>query len=310
MRTPPHCYILFGPTASGKSALAERVAEKAPARIINCDSKQVYRELPVLTAQPDAATRARLPHALYGHISVTERYTAREWLEDAAHAARECAANGDIPFFTGGTGMFVKALQEGISAMPALPEEAERRTRARIAEEGCEAAHLRLREIDPDSAARLAPGDGARIAKALCAYEETGVPLSEWHKRGNIRLLPEDTRFTLMTLERDRELLYARCEARFDAMLESGALEEARYYLKLEESGAAPAAKAHGLPELTAYLRGDMPLEEAKRLAKRNTRRYIKRQFTWMRHQMPGRIVLEGEDDGALADYIIGQHCG
>lgn len=292
-----HCYIIYGPTASGKSALAELVAEYSPISIINADSKQVVREIPILTAQPDQNTQRSYPHALYGHVSLTEPYTVREWLADIRRTFAVCEDKGLIPCCVGGTGMFAQALMQGISPVPALSAALENDIRHYVDRVGAATAHTALSAIDPTSAARLAPNDAPRIAKALSVYEATGETLTIWRTRPNIAVLPQEYKVSAFTLGRQREILYDNALRRFDMMLKNGVLEEVRACLPLLKDGMFAASKAHGLPELSAYLCGDMPLEEAKRLSVRNTRHYIKRQFTWMRHRMQEATCLAAHDD-------------
>jgi tRNA dimethylallyltransferase len=296
--------VLTGPTASGKSAVALRFAQRRPTWIVNADSKQVYAEIPVLTAQPTAEERARARHKLYGYVSVRESYTAARWVKDAAETVRQCLAEGAVPLLVGGTGFYIDALTHGLSPAPAPTEGTQKRLLSLVAEEGTERLHALLEAGDPESAARISPNDAPRLVRAYGTLLDTGVPLSAWNARPRVRPLGEK-KFAVFSLERDRETLYRRCEARFDAMLANGALEEAR--LCMERSGGGgllASAKAHGLPELIAHLQGRMTLEEAAFLAKRNTRRYVKRQFTWMRHQLPERIPLTSTDDGECAEAM------
>ncbi|MET0155692.1 MAG: tRNA (adenosine(37)-N6)-dimethylallyltransferase MiaA [Rickettsiales bacterium] len=297
--------VLFGPTASGKSALALRFAQERDVVIINADSKQVYRDIPVLTAQPSLGETLRVPHRLYGHISVTERYDVARWATEAAKEIERCFSEGKTPLLVGGTGMYVDALLRGASPAPAAPEAVTLELRTLAQECGAAHVHALLRICDPTSAARISPSDAPRLIRAYGVYLAGGVPLSEWNARPRVQFLPDDVRFLIFTLERDKATLYARVETRFDAMMQGKAMEEARLYRELcAEANVSPAAKAHGLPELLAHLNGRMELSEAISLAKRNTRRYVKRQFTWMRHQLPDRIALTSFDDAECVKII------
>ncbi|MGC1325988.1 MAG: tRNA (adenosine(37)-N6)-dimethylallyltransferase MiaA, partial [Xanthobacteraceae bacterium] len=217
--------LIAGPTASGKSALALALARKTGGVIINADSMQVYRDLRVLTARPSGAEEAEVPHRLYGHVDAALNFSAGAWVADASGVLAEVRAQNRVAIFVGGSGLYFKALTRGLSAVPPIPSDVREAVRARLERDGVEALHAELSRRDAISAGRLKPRDRARIARALEVIEATGRSLSDWHREGLPPLLPEGT-FRALFLAPDRDALYARIDARFETMLEAGALQE------------------------------------------------------------------------------------
>jgi tRNA dimethylallyltransferase len=287
----------MGPTASGKSALALALAERIGGEIVNADAMQVYRDFRALTARPSAQEEAQAPHHLYGHVDGAERYSAGRWLADALAAAADVAARGKTPILAGGTGLYFKALTEGLADIPAADPELKAALRARLQSEGAPALHAELVARDAETAARLAPNDAPRILRALEVLETTGESISALQAATRPALSAAQWRG--LALMPKREALYAAIDARFEAMLAAGALEEVRRFAARGLEGSLPAMKAHGAPALMAHLRGEMSLADAAALAKRDTRRYAKRQFTWIAHQMPSwpRIADAGLEE-------------
>lgn len=277
---------IAGPTASGKSALALRLAETLPggATIINADSRQVYAELRILTARPAPAEEARVPHRLYGHRAAAEPYSVGRWREEALAAIRDSESAGRVPIVVGGTGLYFHALTAGIAAVPAIPPAVRARVRARLRRRGSAALHAALGVRDPETAAALEPGDGQRVARALEVLEATGRPLAAWRRDADhgARLAPA----ARIVLQPERAALYRRIDSRFAAMVEAGALAEAARLAELGLESAAPAMSAHGVPELMAHLAGGTTLEAAVADAQAATRRFAKRQMTWFRNRM------------------------
>ena len=278
--------LIAGPTASGKSALALDLAERIGGTVINTDSMQVYADLRVLTARPAPEEEAHVPHRLYGHVDAAANYSAGSFVIDAAAALDEARAQGRVPIFVGGTGLYFKALTRGLSAVPPIPAEVREAVRARLERDGVEVLHEELARRDPVSAARLKPRDRTRIARALEVVEATGRALADWHSEGQPPLLPQGA-FRALFLAPEREALYARIDARFDVMLKSGALEEVARLAARQLDPLLPAMKAHGVPPLMRHLKGEIALEEATGVGRADTRHYAKRQFTWFRHQLP-----------------------
>jgi tRNA dimethylallyltransferase len=278
--------LIAGPTASGKSGLALQVAETADGLIINADSMQVYRDLRILTARPTPAEEARFPHRLYGHVDAAHPYSVGHWLRDVVPVLAEARGAELLPIFVGGTGLYFKGLTRGLAAVPPIPADIRAAWRARLAADGAQALHAELAERDPADAARIRPGDGVRIVRALEVLEATGRSLIDWHRAGMPALIDPAASVNVF-LNPDRAELSRRIDARFDAMLEAGALEEVRALDARELDPLCPAMKAHGVPWLREVLAGKLTPEAAALEAKRDTKRYAKRQFTWFRHQLP-----------------------
>jgi tRNA dimethylallyltransferase len=278
--------LIAGPTASGKSALALRLAQKLGGIIVNTDSMQVYRDLRILTARPTADEEAALPHRLYGHVDAAVNFSVGAWVADAAKVLEEARARARVPIFVGGTGLYFKALTRGLSAVPAIAPDIRERVRARLERDGAEALHAELARRDPLSAERLKPRDRARIARALEVVEATGRSLTDWHREGVPPLLPEGA-FTALFLNPERGVLYPHIDARFEAMLKKGALDEVARLAARNLDPLLSAMKAHGVPALIRHLKGEITLDEAAMIGRADTRHYAKRQFTWFRHQLP-----------------------
>jgi tRNA dimethylallyltransferase len=279
--------LIAGPTASGKSALALALAERLGGVVINADSMQVYRDLSIITARPGATEEARAPHWLYGHVDAAEIYSAGRFIGEAAAALTQADREGRVAIFTGGSGLYFKALTEGLAAIPLIPPEIRAGIRARLVAAGVAPAdlHAELARRDPVAARRLNPADRPRICRALEVVEATGRAISDWHRDG----LPpplDPSRTAKIFLAPDRATLYRRIEARFDAMLAAGAVEEARALAARQLDPLLPAMKAHGVPWLIRHLNGGLSLAAAAEGAKKDTRHYAKRQFTWFRHQL------------------------
>jgi tRNA dimethylallyltransferase len=293
--------LIAGPTASGKSGLALALAEELGGVIVNADSMQVYRDLRILTARPSADEEAPVPHRLYGHVDAAESYSVGRWLRDMDPVLTEAARLGRLPIVVGGTGLYFKALTRGLAAVPPIPPAIRAGWRARLAAEGASALHEVLGECDSESAARIRPGDGARIIRALEVVQATGQTLSAWQRAGIPALLDSAATVNVFLIP-DRAELYRRIDARFDSMIAGGALEEVRALDARKLDPLCPVMKAHGVPWLREVLAGRLTLEAAASEAKRDTRRYAKRQFTWFRHQLPGFTWMS---DRGARDTIV-----
>jgi len=293
--------LIAGPTASGKSALALELAAATGGVVINADSMQVYRDLRVITARPTPAEEARVPHRLYGEVDAAINFSAGAWVTAAAAILEDARAQNRRPIFAGGSGLYFKALMRGLSAVPPIPGEIREGVRARLERDGVEALHTELAQRDLVSAGRLKPRDRTRIARALEVIEATGRSLTDWHRDGVLPLLPPGS-FSALFLEPEREELYARIDARFDAMLAAGALEEVAALAARQLDPLLPAMKAHGVPALIRHLRGEITLDEAAAIGRADTRHYAKRQFTWFRHQLP---EFEWTTPGSARDALM-----
>lgn len=297
----PKTILIAGPTASGKSAAALTLAEQLRGIVINADSMQVYRELAILTARPEQADMKRVPHRLYGIVGAEEAYSVGRWLEDAARAIREAQDEGRVPILVGGTGLYFKALIEGLAPVPDVPPEIRKAWRERAEKLGAEGLYRELSARDPAMAARLRPSDPQRLVRALEVIDATSISLSEWQSAGVAPVLAPETVLKLV-IAPEREAVYAAIDARFAAMIEEGALEEVRALLALGLDPSLPAMRAQGVRELASYLSGESSLEAAIAKAKTETRRYAKRQMTWLRRFMKDWEWLP--DAGAAADAI------
>ncbi len=293
--------LIAGPTASGKSALAIALAQKTGGVVINADSMQVYRDLRVITARPTVDEEAAVPHRLYGHVDAAVNFSAGHWVTDAAKVLAEVRSQNHLLIFVGGSGLYFKALTRGLSAVPPVPPEIRDDVRARLERDGVEALHAELKQRDPASAERLKPRDRTRIARALEVVEATGRSLTDWHREGLPPLLSAGE-FGALFLSPDRDQLYSRIDARFDAMIKAGALDEVASLAARNLDSLLPAMKAHGVPALIRHLKGEITLDEAAAIGRADTRHYAKRQFTWFRHQLPEFQWVRPEDAGAWLD--------
>jgi tRNA dimethylallyltransferase len=297
----PTAVLIAGPTASGKSALALALAERHGGVVINTDSMQVYRDLRIITARPTPDEEARAPHRLYGHVDAAENYSVGRWCFDAAAVLADATASGRLPIFAGGTGLYFKALTQGLSAIPPIPAEVRNAVRGRLERDGVEALLTELSARDAETAARLMPGDRARITRALEVVLATGRTIGDWHREGMKPVL-DPACCVRVFLDAERVPLKARIDGRFDAMIAAGAVAEVEALDARGLDPTLPAMKAHGVPWLRRYLHGEISLDEAVEGGKRDTRRYTRRQATWFRNQMPGWLWCEPGEALALIE--------
>ncbi|BAQ17064.1 tRNA (adenosine(37)-N6)-dimethylallyltransferase MiaA [Methyloceanibacter caenitepidi] len=277
--------LIAGPTASGKSAAALALADRLGGAIVNADSMQVYRELEILTARPSAAETARVPHHLYGTVPGREAYSVGRWAGEAATAIEQARAAGHVPILVGGTGLYFMALLRGLSPVPDIPGDLRQRWRTFAATAPASELHAALADRDPLMAARLDPSDTQRLVRALEVVEATGVSLAEWQETEGEPVLRDEGLLKLVVAP-ERDVIYAAIDARFDSMLERGALAEVEALTNLDLDPGLPIMRACGVPELTCHLAGAMTLDEAAEKAKTSSRRYAKRQMTWARRFM------------------------
>jgi tRNA dimethylallyltransferase len=277
--------LIAGPTASGKSALAARLAAERGAMIVNADSMQVYKELRILTARPSAVDENLIPHRLYGFRSAAEPYSVAAWLADVAPLIAAARAGAEPLVIVGGTGLYFKALLEGLSPVPEIPEAIRRYWRAQAAAADSGTLHAVLAERDPAIAARIAHTDPQRIVRALEVLDATGQSLLDWQKTAGSALAEADETERLFVCP-PRDILYARCDARLDRMIAGGALDEVRELASLGLDPGLPAMRALGVRPFLGYLDGLLAWEAAVEAAKTETRRYAKRQMTWARSHM------------------------
>ena len=286
--------LIAGPTASGKSALALALAEKFGATIVNANSMQVYRDLRIITARPTPDEERRAPHLLYGHVDAAENFSVGRWCTEAAAALATAESESRGAIVVGGTGLYFNALTRGLAAVPPIPADIRAAVRGRLKSEGVAALYAELIQRDPATAARLMPGDRSRITRALEVILATGRSLLAWHEEGMPASL-DASRAAKIFLMPDRDELFRRIDARFEAMIAAGAIEEVRVLAARNLDPDLPAMKAHGVPWLIRHLKGELTLAEAIEGSQRDTRQYTKRQATWFRNQLPGFVWTEPE---------------
>ena len=291
---PERVIVITGPTASGKSALAIALARGRQGTVINADAMQTYDAFPILTAQPTARERADVPHELYGVLPLAETLSAARWRTLAAAEIERCLAEGRTPILCGGSGLYLRTLMQGIAAIPDPPPGLRDEANADWQAMGAEGFRVRLAEHDPAIVARLKPGDRQRHVRAWEVWRATGRPLSLWQKAEAEAVR---WRFITVLLAPERGWLRARIENRFDAMLSAGVLAEVRAVFDRAPDPRWPGLKAHGAPELFGHFRGELSLDDARRIAIDHTRQYAKRQMTWFRHQMAPDLVLYPQSD-------------
>jgi tRNA dimethylallyltransferase len=281
----PTILLIHGPTASGKSALALRVAGAVGGELVNADALQLYSDLTALSARPTPEEMAGVPHHLFGVADGADGWSVGRWARAAGPVIDEIVARGRTAVVVGGTGLYFKALTDGLADIPPTPAA----VRVGVGKSFDTLGEARFREllasVDPVAEARIAPGDRMRLSRAMEVLEATGQPLTAWQAK-TAPALPADA-WRAVVIEPERDRLYARCDARFETMLERGALDEVRALIARGLDPDLPVMKAVGVRELAAHLRGEIALVEAAELARRETRRYAKRQLTWLRNQTP-----------------------
>jgi tRNA dimethylallyltransferase len=297
--------LIAGPTASGKSALAIEVANRLNGVVVNADSAQVYRDLSIITARPSETEEALAPHRLYGYRPAHAPFSVADWLADIAALLDELAAENRIPVVVGGTGLYFRALTEGLVTVPEIPDDIRAHWRRRADTDGSIALHEDLVRLDPRIAERLLPSDSQRITRALEVIDATGRSLLDWQSDAPSPPLLHPDDCLRLVIEIDRALLHDRINRRFVAMVEEGALNEARAFAALAVPEDRPAARAIGVRPLIGAARGEIPLDEAIARGQAESRQYAKRQVTWQRHQMADwtRIPAGSRAANVLADF-------
>lgn len=288
--------VIAGPTASGKSALALKLAEACDGAIINADSQQRYRDFPILTAQPTQAEQARVPHRLFGDLTSDAVSSAAEWATKAAVEIDMAVRAGRLPIVVGGTGLYLRTLMEGLADIPPVPAEVREAARALMADIGNAAFHQQLAARDPASAARIPPGNTQRLIRAWEVIEATGKPLSVWQQTAATPVYVAS--YLRILLLPPRADVVEACETRFGAMLTHGAWAEVAAALAKGVTRAMPAMNALGARELADAIEGHSDVETAIAAAQIATRQYAKRQSTWFRHQFDADLTLHRRPDG------------
>lgn len=275
--------LIAGPTASGKSALAIALAHERNGVVVNADAMQVYRELRILTARPSEEDEFQVPHRLYGHVSGADSYSVARWLADATAEIEAVWRSGRVPIITGGTGLYYKALEQGLADIPLIPPDITEKWRAAKGD-----LHAELARRDEGAAAKLNPNDRQRIIRALEVFEGTGRPLDHWQRAAQSQAMLGGAQVERIFLNPDRKTLYARVDDRFARMVREGGVEEVKALLALGLDTGKPIMKAIGVREIAAFLSGWRGLDDAIAAGQTATRQYIKRQLTWWRNQMQG----------------------
>jgi tRNA dimethylallyltransferase len=275
--------LIAGPTASGKSALALTFAKERQGVVINADAMQVYRELRILTARPVAAEESLVPHRLYGHVPAADAYSVARFIADVGREMDTAWASGLVPIVTGGTGLYFKAMEQGLADIPLIPADITRKWRDAQGD-----LHAELGKRDQAAAGRLNPNDRQRIVRALEVFEATGKSLDHWQRIAQSEAVLASVDCERILLNPGRQVLYDRADERFAKMVKEGAVHEVRSLLALGLDRSLPALKAIGVKELGAHLAGALSIDDAIVKGQTATRHYIKRQLTWWRHQMPG----------------------
>jgi tRNA dimethylallyltransferase len=295
--------LIAGPTASGKSAAALALAQDLNGMIINADSMQVYKEAPILTAQPGHAARLLAPHLLYGHVSVAEVYSVGRYASDAAAALAKVRAAGKLPIFVGGSGLYFMALTQGLAHIPPIPAEIRAHARALLEEIGVAALYARLAAKDPETASRLRPSDPQRVLRAFEVWQATGRPLVAWQQASSKEGEPvlKNLKLAKFVLDLPRPELHARIATRFEAMVAEGGLTEALGLKDLDAS--LPAARLLGLRPLIALAEGRLTRAEALAGTIAATRQFAKRQMTWFRNRM-GDYVRVKPDESNIISFL------
>ena len=297
--------FIAGPTASGKSALALKLAEMTTGAVINTDSMQVYDGMPILTAAPDAHDYQTVPHYLFEYVDPQERYSQARWLADATKVVGKLKARGELPIFVGGSGLYFKAAEKGITPMPDIPNKVQQKAEAMLATMGVAGLHEYLAQVDPDLADRLEQGDSQRVMRGVEVWLASEKPMSMWQKQPRQGGL--EGKILKIYLRPPRDDLYARIDHRFAVMMEKGAEAEVRAMVETRQlDPSLPAMKALGVETLSEAIRGKITRDEAIRLSQRDSRRYAKRQFTWFDHQYDAdMVVTDVMDDQITSETVL-----
>lgn len=286
MSQPPLVTLIAGPTASGKSALALKMARETGAVIINADSQQLYADLRILTARPSIKEEAQADHRLYGVADAADAWSVGRWSRAALDLIKPLTAAGRPVILVGGTGLYFTALTRGLADIPAVPNEVRDQVEAEYLAAGETVFRARLAEVDLSAARNIEQGDRQRLIRAMSVHAASGRSLSQWQAQ-TTPLLASDS-WTGLVIEPDRQSLYDNCDRRVDLMLKQGALDEVRALVARNLPPSLPAMKAVGVRELTTFSKNELSKEEAIDALKQATRNYAKRQLTWFRNQTPG----------------------
>lgn len=298
--------VIGGPTASGKSSIALQIAKRFNGAVVNADSMQIYRDLQILTARPDADSVNQAPHHLYGILGTNERCSAGQWRDRAMRKIAEIGDEGLLPVVVGGTGLYLRALMTGLHRIPAVPDAVRAALNARLNEQGAASLHAELTASDPESARAINPADSQRVVRALEVLLHTGRGLKRWQSEESEEASSGVRFLTLVTLP-PREYLYDVANVRFDRMIAGGAIDEVERLFSLNPPDDFPLRKAVGVQPIRSYLAGAIDIDGLKETGRRDTRRYAKRQMTWFRHQIIPDYVLQTKYSEIKLEKIFSQ---
>ena len=299
----PRVVVIAGPTATGKSNLAIKIARAVDGVVINADSQQRYKDLPILSARPTSEDTESVPHKLFGDLSANEIGSAAEWAQKAAGEIAAAGAAGTHSIVVGGTGLYLRALMEGLNDIPAVPDDVRAEAERYLAQVGNDKFHASLKSRDPKTAACIKPGDTHRLLRAWTVFEATDRPLSDWHEVPPTP--PLRAMYYPILILPSREPLYAACDDRFDDMIEKGAVEELRAFFATGGSPQSSVMRMLGARELEKHISGELTLDAAISAAKTSTRQYAKRQVTWFRHQFKAKEQLNAAPSGENAEAVL-----
>lgn len=288
----PSIVIICGPTASGKSKIALKIASANNGEIINADSTQIYKEIPILSCSPGQEDKKQIPHHLYNHKSLDDEYSVGIYLSEALPIIKKVTSRGKLPIIVGGTGLYIKALLEGISKIAETPKKIREDIRNLFNKLGNEKFFEELKKLDPKATAKLHPNNSQRLIRAMEVFKNTGKSLYDFHQDKSDSPLDEYN-VKLFIIKSDREKLYKKCTERFAQLLETGAIEEVK---KIADKFPATNVKAIGYSEIYKYIQGEISKEEAIGIASQKTRNYAKRQITFFKHQIDGEEIDEKAD--------------
>ncbi|HEY1929211.1 MAG TPA: tRNA (adenosine(37)-N6)-dimethylallyltransferase MiaA [Caulobacteraceae bacterium] len=295
---PPRAWLIAGPTASGKSRLALELATAIDGEIVNADSMQAYADLEILTARPGPESTAARPHHLYGVADAREAWSVGRWLTEARRCLADIASRGRPAVVVGGTGLYLRALTDGLADIPSIPPAVREAAAARLTSLGEAGFRAELAAFDPEAARRIERGDALRLTRAMEVWLATARSLTDWRTDSPAALTPGEWRAVVVDLPRAE--LYRRCDVRLSAMVRGGALDEVRRLIERDLPARSPLLKALGVAPLAAHIRGEVSLDEALARAQTDTRRYAKRQLTWFRNQTPDWPRLAPDEHGVL----------
>lgn len=296
----PSILCVLGPTGTGKTAAAIAVSRRVPGSVVNFDSRQVYRDFPVITAQPDAEEQAACPHLLYGFLGTDKKMNAARFVDLAHENIAAVLEEHRLPMLVGGTGLYLRSLLQGIAPIPEIPEDIRAGVLERLKNEGPQVLHRELNTVDPDYAAKIHPNDSQRNVRAAEVYAATGKTMTWWHSEEHHKA---PYRYLKVGMKVELDALTPKLAARIDVMIEHEALEEARRAYERCPDPEAPGWTGIGCAELLGYIRGETSLEKAKQLWIKNTRAYAKRQMTWFKKEKDIEWFAPGDND-AIAQRV------